>query len=38
MLRALGEALERYEARHGELPEIESAARPELSEARAERP
>jgi hypothetical protein len=37
MLRALGEAIERYEARHGEIPEIEAASAPPLSEVRAER-
>ncbi len=36
MLRALGEAVERYEARHGEIPEIEPQPRQELSEVRAE--
>ena len=35
MLRVLGEAVERYEARHGEIPEIEAPASPELSEVRA---
>jgi hypothetical protein len=37
MQRALGEAIERYEARHGEIPEIEAASAPALSEVRAER-